>query len=173
MDNNITFKMIDNKYLKTHFDTFFIKNILDMFQKATLDSDYMVKNEILSEEGVIKVFNNENLIHFIVFAGSVPVGYCQIIHRAKSYEFSSNIKINALSIIPEYRKIGLGKKLMQICLDWCTDNNIKLLYLDVVHKNIVAKNLYEKFGFNKTGELLNAYKKDEEHLNLETYSKNF
>lgn len=144
-----------------------------MFQEATLESDYMVTGEITSEEDVVKIFNNENLTHIILFIGDFSVGYAQITHRATSYAFSSNAKINALAIIPEYRHRGLGKKLVQACLDWCLNNNIRLVYLDVVHKNTPAKHLYESFGFNKTGELVGAFKKDGAYLNIETYSKSF
>ena len=172
MENDITIKVIPGKHLETESNSSFVKSMFKMFQEATLESDYMVTGEITSEEDVVKIFNNENLTHIILFIGDLPVGYAQIIHRATSYAFASNAKINALSIIPQYRNHGLGKKLVQACLDWCIDNNILLVYLDVVHKNTVAKQLYESFGFNKTGELLGAFKKDGEYLNIETYSKN-
>ncbi len=172
MENDITLKVIPGKHLETQSNPSFVKSMFTMFQEATLESDYMVTGEITSEEDVVKIFNNENLTHIILFVGDLPVGYAQIIHRATSYAFSSNAKINALSVIPTHRKTGLGKKLVQACLDWCMSNNIQLVYLDVVHKNTVAKQLYESFGFKKTGELLRAFKKDGEYLNIETYSKN-
>jgi ribosomal protein S18 acetylase RimI-like enzyme len=172
MENDITLKVIPGKHLETQSDSSFIKSLFTLFQEATLESDYMIMGEIASEGDVVKIFNNENLTHIILFIENLPVGYAQITHRATSYAFSSNAKINALSIIPQHRNHGLGKKLVQACLDWCLDNKIQLVYLDVVHKNTPAKHLYESFGFNKTGELAGAFKKDEEYLNIETYSKN-
>jgi RimJ/RimL family protein N-acetyltransferase len=40
----------------------------------------------------------------------------------------------------------------------------------VVSENSLAKKLYKKLGFVKTGELNGAYKKDGLYLDLETYS---
>lgn len=48
---------------------------------------------------------------------------------------------------PEYRGIGLGKKLMKAFVDFVQNSNVKHAYLWTTNEQQAAISLYERFGF--------------------------
>ena len=48
---------------------------------------------------------------------------------------------------PEYRGIGLGKKLMNLYMDFLKDHNYKSSFLWTTHELSMAANLYTRHGF--------------------------
>ncbi|WP_188431839.1 GNAT family N-acetyltransferase [Kroppenstedtia guangzhouensis] len=54
-------------------------------------------------------------------------------------------------IIPGYRGMGLGKKLMEYTIDWAKVNGIEKINLDVWSNNDRAIRLYQKYGFRLEG----------------------
>jgi len=57
----------------------------------------------------------------------------------------------ALYVLPDYRKKGVAKKLLNYFVQGCKENNIKKIKLDVISKNIPAKKFYLKNGFKIVG----------------------
>lgn len=148
-----------------------MESLLSMFRSSSAESDYMAIGEINDTETLKKVIHNKNLIHFIGYEDNVPVAYCQVIYKTESINFNSGAKINAISVIPEKRGKGLGKKLLKETVAILQKNvNIKNIYLDVVKDNIVAINLYKKIGFEKTGELKSIFTKNNTLMDIEIYS---
>jgi ribosomal-protein-alanine N-acetyltransferase len=64
-------------------------------------------------------------------------------------------------ILENYRSIGAGKFLLKIFIEKMQKNNIKKIILDVRLKNIIAQNLYKKFGFIQDGIRKNYYTTNE------------
>lgn len=63
-----------------------------------------------------------------------------------------------VSIHPDYRSLGLGKKLMEVLIDKMkTFSDIKMIELDVMTKNEQAVRIYQDLGFKKVGILPNAF----------------
>jgi putative acetyltransferase len=52
-----------------------------------------------------------------------------------------------LYLRPEARGIGLGKKLMQTCLDWAAAAGAEQVYLETMPELKIAVPMYEKLGF--------------------------
>ncbi len=71
--------------------------------------------------------------------------------------------INNVGVLPEYRRRGIGKMLMDKLCTYCRDNVITLLTLEVRESNAPAIRLYEKLGFQKVGVRKNYYKKPTEN----------
>lgn len=59
-------------------------------------------------------------------------------------------------ILPEYRRIGLGKKLMQLFMDFLKQCNYKKSFLLTTDELDAAANLYTRFGFKLTEEIPSA-----------------
>ena len=59
-------------------------------------------------------------------------------------------------VLKSYWGMGIGRKLMQECIEWCRGKNITQMELDVVSDNTRAINLYEKFGFRTMGTIPHA-----------------
>jgi len=67
-----------------------------------------------------------------------------------------------MSVDVEYRNMGIGKLLLKTIIDVASLLNYDQIELTVVSTNIVAKRLYESFGFIKTGTIPKGFKIDDE-----------
>lgn len=60
-------------------------------------------------------------------------------------------------IHPQYRKSGVGKRLMQFYIGFCSKKKIKTSYLEVNASNRPAVNLYQSFSYQLLGIRKNFY----------------
>jgi RimJ/RimL family protein N-acetyltransferase len=67
-----------------------------------------------------------------------------------------------MSVLKEWRGIGVGKALLQALIDWCAENSdIVQIRLAVFSNNEPAIHLYDSLGFVQEGRLMNqAHMKD-------------
>ncbi len=63
-----------------------------------------------------------------------------------------------IAILKKYWKNGIGKIMMQECINWCKNNGVEQLELDVVTENERAKSMYESLGFQIHGTKKRALK---------------
>jgi [ribosomal protein S18]-alanine N-acetyltransferase len=56
-----------------------------------------------------------------------------------------------VAVHPEFRGIGLGNILLDALIKTCKDNKVNDITLEVRKSNIVAQNLYKKYGFKEEG----------------------
>ncbi len=64
------------------------------------------------------------------------------------FEFGGrNAFIDEFYLEEEYRGMGIGRKIMEYVIEETKKMNITALHLEVEHRNIVAAELYRKFGF--------------------------
>ena len=59
------------------------------------------------------------------------------------------IEIDNINVIEEYRKMGIGTKLMTYLIDMAIELDVVNITLEVRVSNEVAKKLYKKFGFKE------------------------
>ncbi|MBV7271708.1 ribosomal protein S18-alanine N-acetyltransferase [Clostridium thailandense] len=59
--------------------------------------------------------------------------------------------ITNIAVHPEYRGIGAGNLLLEGLIEICKSESINSLTLEVRKSNIVAQNLYKKYGFVEEG----------------------
>lgn len=59
--------------------------------------------------------------------------------------------ITNIAVHPDYRRLGIGSRLIQNMLDYCTGQNITSLTLEVRKSNTAAQSMYKKFGFIEAG----------------------
>ncbi len=64
----------------------------------------------------------------------------------KPYEYAY---VSDLVVLPEYRRRGLGRALLQTAQDYAIRQGATILRLFVMAKNVGAKTLYESFGFEE------------------------
>lgn len=55
-------------------------------------------------------------------------------------------------LLPEYRGIGLGKRLMKLFMEWLRERGYRRAYLWTTHEQETAAALYLRFGFHLTEE---------------------
>ncbi|MHA1263926.1 MAG: GNAT family N-acetyltransferase [Candidatus Helarchaeota archaeon] len=70
------------------------------------------------------------------------VGFA-VIHNESTGEW----KFGPIAVLSTKQHLGIGSKLLQICIDYAKTNNVKEFYLKVHKSNKTAIQLYHKFGF--------------------------
>lgn len=72
---------------------------------------------------------------------------------------NNKIELAKMTIQKEYQGKGLSKILLKRCIDFARDSNSKEKILISNSRLLIAKNLYDKFGFKKVVLDSNKYKK--------------
>ena len=85
------------------------------------------------------------------------VGYCGM------YQVFQEGDIINVAVMPEYRKQGVGRCLMEGMIQAALERNILDLTLEVRESNEAAKRLYVSFGFESVGVRKNFYEKPKEN----------
>ncbi len=91
-------------------------------------------------------------IHLVVAVAEDKVigsGYARI-EKAKHYlEHEQHSYLGFMYVIPEYRGIGVNKKIIDALKAWTLTQNIHEMRLNVYEENSAAISAYEKVGFSK------------------------
>lgn len=70
--------------------------------------------------------------------------------------------ITNIAVGKDYRGKGVGNKIIEALIFYCRDKEIRNMTLEVRESNIVAQNLYKKYGFLEYGIRPNYYSDDHE-----------
>lgn len=60
---------------------------------------------------------------------------------------------HTLATEPSHQKRGIGRQIVEYCIEYARKQNYKAIRLDVVPDNLPAKKLYEKCGFTYIGDV--------------------
>jgi len=63
-----------------------------------------------------------------------------------------------ICVHPDYRQLGVGKRLMQFYVDFSSRRGIRTFYLEVNASNQSAIHLYQSFSYQSSGMKKNFYK---------------
>lgn len=70
--------------------------------------------------------------------------------------------ITTVAVLPSYRRRGIGRKLVQVALDYIRERGGRMTLLDVIAGNVPAYALYEQLGFERfTGSIKFNYNQNE------------
>lgn len=75
------------------------------------------------------------------------VGFLLLMHRE-----DTTAQLRFFILLPAYRGIGLGRKLMELFMQWKRDHGYRCAYLWTTNEQTAAAELYKKFGFRLTEE---------------------
>ncbi|MHA2494577.1 MAG: GNAT family N-acetyltransferase [Candidatus Hodarchaeales archaeon] len=59
--------------------------------------------------------------------------------------------VTRIAILPSYRRKGLGKQLMESCINKMSKRDVRTITLNTQEHNVSARTLYKKLGFTPTG----------------------
>ena len=79
---------------------------------------------------------------------------------------NNTFEIMKLGVIDAYKRLGIGRKLLQICIDICHEKDVKLITLDTSSKLVNAIKLYEEFGFVHTEITVSYYESADVKMEL-------
>lgn len=123
--------------------------VFDLFNKYRIF--YNQPSDIESAEKYIqaRLDSNESVIFVALSDNGNPVGFTQLYPLYSSIRVVKNWLLNDLYVDKEYRKQGIGEKLIQTAMDFARQNNARLVELSTANDNYTAQSLYEKIGFEK------------------------
>ena len=78
-------------------------------------------------------------------------GTRQVAGMVVSWFIVDEIHIATIATLPEFRRMGIGRRLLAQCLADGAALGAKKAFLEVRRSNLAAQALYEKFGFVVTG----------------------
>ena len=65
--------------------------------------------------------------------------------------------ITNVAVFPEYRRLGVAAKIIEVYMNFAAANNLAFLTLEVRSSNEAAIALYRRFGFEEVGRRKNYY----------------
>ena len=86
-----------------------------------------------------------------------------------AHNIVGEVYITNVAVAPEYRRQGIGEKLVNALVDMSKNEKAEFVTLEVRKSNSAAIKLYEKTGFEKVGERKNFYEAPREDALLMTY----
>lgn len=100
----------------------------------------------------LKRISKKQTVELLVFCNDQLIGISSIDMEDKT---ESHEGVFGISIAKEYRGEGIGKKFMQLVLEEAEKNipQLRIITLGVFEDNLLAKSMYEKFGFKEYGRL--------------------
>jgi len=98
-----------------------------------------------------RINNNESVI-FVALNNnnnSKPVGFTQLYPNYSSVSAIKNWTLNDLYVDKDYRKQGVGEKLIKKAMEYAKNQHAKFVELSTAFDNYSAQSVYEKIGFRK------------------------
>lgn len=142
-------KKEDISTLKTLYYYF----VLDMNQFEASDS-------IMDEEVLIWIetaLSGEKSIIYVAEKDDVISGFVRLQHKERISGDENKIihyaKLSDLYVLPEVRKKGIAKQLINASIHWAKERQLYDMILNVYEKNQAAHNLYKAFGFEDESNL--------------------
>lgn len=122
------------------------------FAKDNTKSDMeLFMNEQFTKEALMQEVVEENGIFLLAYDGEEAVGYARIRVENKLKQEAA-IEVARIYALDTAIGKGVGKALMETCLQISNDMQMKAVWLGVWEKNERAIAFYQKWGFEKFGE---------------------
>ena len=104
-----------------------------------------------SEKSFRDELKNSIAVYFAAVCNSIAIGYIGM------WQIAGQSDITNIAVLPEYRRNSVASKLLSSLIEFCRENELDPITLEVRETNIPAINLYSKFGFEKIGERKKYY----------------
>lgn len=99
-----------------------------------------------SRDSIQKELEGNKFARYVVAKkGSQVIGY------GGAWVIFDEAHVTNIAVHPEYRGIGAGAMIVEALIEICKVEMVSGLTLEVRQSNIVAQNLYKKFGFVEEG----------------------
>ncbi len=130
---------------------------IDIITPADLDGIVAIENVSFPSPWPKRIFEREikssTSYNRVIRMSGIVVGYIV------TWTIYDEVHILNVAVHPEFRKSGLGEKLMMDCIVESAEKGLKYAILEVRITNIGAQKLYEKLGF-KTIQVRRKYYSD-------------
>ncbi|ADZ84261.1 GNAT family N-acetyltransferase [Cellulosilyticum lentocellum] len=131
--------------------------VLEHFNLTHMQTDYLLSYpdensfDVTQESQFLKEkAESENEIEIIALIGNVVVGTAGIESVGAKYKVQHRAEFG-ISVTKEFWGIGIGRALMDACIECARDAGYMQLELNVVAENVKAISMYERAGFTEYG----------------------
>jgi putative acetyltransferase len=108
-------------------------------------------------------YQEKDAIYYVVIEDGVLLGGCGI---ARIPNIDSNYcELQRMFLLKESRGKGIGRKLMELCLDFAKQAGYELVYIETFENMYEARKLYERSGF----EYINGPLGDTGHYSVDRF----
>jgi GNAT superfamily N-acetyltransferase len=135
--------------LATHEDS----QIIDELDRLSSSPTRNIHREVEKYFGSVDPSTHERTLIFLAQVGEHIAGKAELMLAPASNSAETDMLprvgyVKRVIVVPEYRKLGLGRQLMQHIIDYArTELSLTAIDLHVWEKNIPAIRLYESLGF--------------------------
>jgi ribosomal-protein-alanine N-acetyltransferase len=128
------------------------------FQKEHLGNVMAIELEAYPEPWTEGMFRQElnNARFYVAFLDGVLVGY------AGFWGALDEAHITSVTVRHDYRRLGLGRRLVRFILDLAARQGMSRATLEVRRSNVRAQSLYRSMGFAEAGVRKGYYRKTNE-----------
>lgn len=112
-------------------------------------------NEYYSVSKIREELNEKDSLFWIVFSDELPIGFAKLSLNT-SYPKSAEInscKLQRLYILNDFIGLKIGSQLQEIILKTATGLKFKNIWLTAYYKNKKGIKFYERYGFEKCGDI--------------------
>ena len=111
-------------------------------------SDIALARQFLQQ----RLSNNESVIFAAVDSENgetTPAGFTQLYPLYSSVRVQKNWILNDLYVEADYRKQGIGSKLIEAAMHFAKEQGATFIQLETMPENTTAQRLYEAIGFKQ------------------------
>ncbi len=131
-----------------------INNTLDLEEAFAIRRQVFVIEQACPEDEEYE--HDEISVHYLATVNEIPAG------TARWRLTEHGVKLERFAVLQEFRKRGVASALLESILDELLLQPHKMIYL---HAQLQAMPLYEKFGFERQGEIF--YEANIPHYKME------
>ena len=102
------------------------------------------------DENLFVCVDGEKILAAFVLSEN-PEGDYSKVKWSKNLATGEFLVLHAFAVAPNFWRRGLGKKIVDFCVNFAAEKNYRALRLDIVPENFPAKKLYEACGFKFVG----------------------
>lgn len=140
------------------------RNVWDILRLSVMDEQksFVAANDISIIEAYTAITGNGYAYPFGIYDDDIPVGFLMVGYDTDDYWENppkiakNNYNLWRLMIDKHYQHKGYGKTALKLALDFVRTmpcGKAEYCWLSYEPENIVAKEMYNSFGFTETGEM--------------------
>jgi len=140
------------------------KNVWDILKLTVSESQksFVASNDVSIIEAYTAITANGHAFPFGIYDGDKPVGFLMIGFDVDDYWIDApdiakgNYNLWRLMIDKAYQRSGFGKEAVRLALDFIKSfpcGEAEFCWLSYEPTNTVARQLYNSYGFEETGEM--------------------
>lgn len=101
----------------------------------------------------IQEISNAAITFYLAYKNIQLCGYAKVVEEDNAIEFANTktLRISRIYVLDTFIGQGIGKDLMQQCVEKAKSLNKNVIWLGVWEQNLSAISFYQKWGFKKFG----------------------